>query len=260
MNYIREINAFYDWLETNTLTDSAINLWQALMHVANKAGWPGEFAVALSTLQLKTGLKKDAIITARHKLQQTGRITFKSRSGQQSAVYSIVPFGAGSNNCVGLTDTNPDTNPDTNTVTKSTQTPTQTATINKLNEDETKRNNKNFSLEIEKFRSRYSLEQLQVIEKYLDILRTTRIAGKISDSVIQGIYKDMHRFDPIVVEYACKTIIAKPDLHAKKENYFVGILRNTTIDEAVKGLQGGRSSPNNASGKLALIDKYFGTG
>jgi len=138
MNYIREINAFYDWLETNTLTDSAINLWQALMHVANKAGWPGEFAVALSTLQFKTGLKKDAVINARHKLQQTGRITFKSRSGQQSAVYSIVPFDGACGNCVVLTDTNPDTNPDTNSVTKSTQTPTQTATINKLNEDETK--------------------------------------------------------------------------------------------------------------------------
>ena len=116
MNYIREINAFYDWLETNTLSDSAVNLWHALMHIANKAGWIEEFAVALSTLQLKTGLKKDAIITARNRLQTAGRITFKSRSGQQSAIYSIAPFNAFPVNCVGLNDTNPDTNPDTNTV------------------------------------------------------------------------------------------------------------------------------------------------
>lgn len=134
MNYIREINAFYDWLETNTLSDSAINLWHALMHIANKAGWTEEFAVALSTLQLKTGLKKDAVITARNRLQTVGRIKFRSRSGQQSAIYSIVPFYGDFNNCVGLNDTNPDTNPDTNTVTKSTQTPTQTPSINKLNE------------------------------------------------------------------------------------------------------------------------------
>ncbi|MEN6325814.1 MAG: hypothetical protein ABFD18_06370 [Syntrophomonas sp.] len=129
MNYIREINAFYDWLETNTLADSAINLWHALMHVANKAGWPEEFAVALSTLQSKTGLKKDAVITARNRLQNAGRITFKSRSGQQSAVYHIVPLF----NCVGLTDTNPDTNSALTPTQSATQTPTQTPSINKLN-------------------------------------------------------------------------------------------------------------------------------
>lgn len=135
MNYIREINAFYDWLETNTLADSAINLWHALMHVANKAGWPEEFAVALSTLQSKTGLKKDAVITARNRLQTAGRITFRSRSGQQSAVYHMVPLI----NCVGLTDTNPDTNP----VANSALTPTQNPSINKLNINETKLKNIN---------------------------------------------------------------------------------------------------------------------
>jgi len=143
LNYIREINAFYDWLETNTLADSAINLWHALMHVANKAGWPEEFAVALSTLQSKTGLKKDAVITARNRLQTVGRITFRSRSGQQSAVYHMVPLI----NCVGLTDTNPDTNPVTNSAQTPTQTPTLTPTltppINKLNRNETKQKNIN---------------------------------------------------------------------------------------------------------------------
>jgi hypothetical protein len=92
MNYIKETNSFYDWLETNSLSHSAINLWHALMHINNKAGWITEFAVAISTLENKTGLKKDAIIGARHKLQQFKRIDFKSRSGQQSAVYWIIPF------------------------------------------------------------------------------------------------------------------------------------------------------------------------
>lgn len=140
LNYIREINAFYDWLETNALSDSAINLWHALMHINNKTGWLEEFSVALSTLQLKTGLKKDAVILARKRLQEAGRITSKSRSGQQSAMYSIVPFTKGYKDCVGLTDTNCDTNP----VTNPTQTPTQSATltpsITKLNKTKTKQN------------------------------------------------------------------------------------------------------------------------
>ena len=134
MNYIKEINAFYDWLETNTVSDSAIALWHALMHINNKAGWIPEFAVAISTLETKTGLKKDAVIRARHRLQQLNRITFKSRSGQQSAIYKILPFEY----CVVLNDTNCDTNRNTNRALTATLTTTQTASINKLNK--TKRN------------------------------------------------------------------------------------------------------------------------
>lgn len=92
MDYAKETGSFYDWLETNTLTDSAIALWHALMHTCSKAGWPTEFSVAVSTLSTKAGLKKDAIGRARIKLQEMGRIEFESRSGQQSAIYRIIPF------------------------------------------------------------------------------------------------------------------------------------------------------------------------
>jgi hypothetical protein len=117
MNYIQQINAFYDWLETNSIPDSCIVLWHALMHICNKAGWVTEFAVAISTLESKTGMKKDAIIRARQRLKQEGRIGFKSRSGQQSAVYHMIPFesqkptqNTSQNDCVGLSDTNRNTN------------------------------------------------------------------------------------------------------------------------------------------------------
>lgn len=118
------MNSFYDWLETNTLTDSAIVLWHALMNISYRAGWPDEFAVAISTLSHKTGLKKDAIGAARNRLQQLGRIRFTSRPGQQSAIYCIKPFASvkptqttSQHNSGGLTDTN--------NVTNSAQTPSQ---------------------------------------------------------------------------------------------------------------------------------------
>jgi len=107
VNYLKEINAFYDWLETNSIPDSAIVLWHALMHICNKAGWVTEFAVAISTLEAKTGLKKGAIIRARQRLQQEGRIDFKSRSGQQSAIYAITAFEV---DCVPKKNTNRNTN------------------------------------------------------------------------------------------------------------------------------------------------------
>lgn len=94
MNYLAELNAFYDWLETNPLATSDIALWYALMHIANKAGWPDTFAVAVSVLELKTGLKKDAIKDARNRLEQRGRIKWESRKGNQSAIYTVVGFAA----------------------------------------------------------------------------------------------------------------------------------------------------------------------
>ena len=124
MNYISEINKFYDWLETNRLPKSAIALWYALMHVNNKADWVESFAVAISALEFKTGFKRSELFEARNILAQKNRITWESRGGNMSAVYKMIPF------CIHNKDTSADTSADTN--------PTQTGTINKQNK--TKRN------------------------------------------------------------------------------------------------------------------------
>ena len=128
MNYIQEINRFYDWLETNQISDSARILWHGLMHTASRSGWKSEFAVAISVLELKTGLKKDSIIRARNILMQNGRITFKSRVGNQSALYSIISF------CQEGAESLKTTQSATQTASQTaTQTASQSATINKLN-------------------------------------------------------------------------------------------------------------------------------
>ena len=133
MNYLTEINSFYDWLETNSISDSAITLWHALMHINNRAGWITEFTVAISTLETKTGLKKGAIVRARLRLQQAGRIDFKSRTGQQSAVYTMISFNDENPLCVPKKNTNWNTNQTTNRTQSETQTGTQSEPINKLN-------------------------------------------------------------------------------------------------------------------------------
>jgi hypothetical protein len=89
MNYIREINAFYDWLETNRLSVSAISLWYSLMHINNKTGWKNEFTVALSVLATKSGLSPRAVTNARKELAENGRISWESRDGNQSAKYRV---------------------------------------------------------------------------------------------------------------------------------------------------------------------------
>lgn len=89
MNYIAELKAFYDRLELNPLPSPAIALWHALMSIANKTGWQQEFTVAVSVLVLKSGLNAQAIKRARNRLEQDGYITWRSRGGNQSAIYHL---------------------------------------------------------------------------------------------------------------------------------------------------------------------------
>lgn len=89
MNYIKEMNAFYDWLEFNEVTPSAVNLWHALMHINNKARWAESFTVAESVLSTKTGLPGRTVRSARAELKKLGRLDFVSVNGK-APVYTIV--------------------------------------------------------------------------------------------------------------------------------------------------------------------------
>jgi len=129
MNYIAEIKSFYDWLEWNSISTSAICLWHALMHIANKTGWKQEFTVPMETLELKTGLKRTTVCDARNTLKQNGLIEWKPRSGNQCAVYTLCSFNEYSS----------EHKPDTAVNTTPSQVPTQSRTLNKLNK--TKQNN-----------------------------------------------------------------------------------------------------------------------
>ncbi|GAE36644.1 DnaD domain-containing protein [Halalkalibacter akibai] len=94
MNYIREINAFYDQQETNPLSSTAIAVWYALMHIRNKAGWPIDFSVAASVVCLKAGVKERNFYNSRNELKQKGYLTFESRKGNQAAVYRLLSLSA----------------------------------------------------------------------------------------------------------------------------------------------------------------------
>lgn len=68
-------------------------------------------------------------------------------------------------------------------------------------------------------------------KKYWDVIRETRKTGKIKPSVIYNTMKKWEKYDPVVIEYALKAHI---DLHAgKREEYTIGIMRNTSKDEAI---------------------------
>ena len=101
MNYLAEILEFNNWLDENPSPPSVIVLWYALMSINNKLKWKTSFTAPIKTLELKTGLKKDAIYRARNTLKQHGLIDFKERGGNKCSEYTIVPFAES----VALNDT-----------------------------------------------------------------------------------------------------------------------------------------------------------
>ena len=90
MNYIRQVNAFYDWLLVNSMPSSSIALWHALMCLANKSGWAPEFNAATSALGVMSGLERRQVERSRNMLKQAGLIDWKSRKGNQAASYKVI--------------------------------------------------------------------------------------------------------------------------------------------------------------------------
>lgn len=117
MNYIKQLNAFYELLIVNPLSSSALCLYSILLHINNKCNWITEFTVANSTLQTFTSLSRVALDRARNELIQKGYIKYKKGTGNQAGKYLIVCF-----------DTQNDTQNDTQIV---TQNDTQSENINK---------------------------------------------------------------------------------------------------------------------------------
>lgn len=92
MDYIKEMNAFYDLDMANQLTPNAISLYFALLNIANKLYWKADFTVSNLTLQSRSGIAdRKTLDRARNQLIQKGLIKYKA-SGKvnQAGSYTIL--------------------------------------------------------------------------------------------------------------------------------------------------------------------------
>lgn len=89
MNYLREINAFHERLNTNPLPGSAVGVWNALMHLANRSGWQEKLTIPLSLLCLHSGLSLSSVKRGRERLKKEGMVTWRSRGSDLCAVYVL---------------------------------------------------------------------------------------------------------------------------------------------------------------------------
>ena len=80
MNYIAQINAFWDSATTNPLSTGQVSLYFALLHVCNKSNWTEWFQAPNQVLSVLTGLSRSGILKARNELKQRGLIDFQEKA------------------------------------------------------------------------------------------------------------------------------------------------------------------------------------
>lgn len=90
MNYLKQLNAFYSYLESEILTSNEIALYQGLLFSNNKSGWVSTFRVSNNVLLSRTGLNKTSLNRARNRLIQLQLVTFeKGKNRFNAGIYSI---------------------------------------------------------------------------------------------------------------------------------------------------------------------------
>lgn len=95
MNYIKEINAFERWLETNYLAAQSQLLWYRLMALCNRSGWPEWVIVDNQRLMGMIGCgSKNTFLRARDGLIEAGLVQYvKGKKGSPNK-YHIVSFSS----------------------------------------------------------------------------------------------------------------------------------------------------------------------
>lgn len=89
MNYIIELNRFWDWATLNPLPTGQIALYMALLHINNKSNWVEWFQAPNQVLSILTGLSRSGILTARNGLKQAGLIDVRER-GTKTTLYCVI--------------------------------------------------------------------------------------------------------------------------------------------------------------------------
>lgn len=136
MNYIKQLNAFYDWVLLNPITPKQQALYLAILNLNNKAGWIKEFTIANQTLQAVCPMGKSDLHKTRNELKKIELIEYKKGKKGQAGSYSIVPLYR--TNMETNVETNMDTNMETNMETNARD-------ITKQKQNETKKHTKEIS-------------------------------------------------------------------------------------------------------------------
>jgi len=92
MNYLKQVNKFYELLLINPLNANSQCLYFALLNINNRCNWIKNFTVANTTLMTFTGLNISALQRARNNLIQKGYIKYQKGKSNNAGIYEIIEF------------------------------------------------------------------------------------------------------------------------------------------------------------------------
>ena len=87
MNYIEQLNSFYELIEQHPISIKAFCLYHHLLHINNKLFWRERFVLPNSRLVNLTGLDIRTFDRVRNELIQKGLIEYKKGKGSQAGEY-----------------------------------------------------------------------------------------------------------------------------------------------------------------------------
>lgn len=90
MNYIAQLNAFFDRLPSRPLSVNAVAMWCLFHHLANRAGWPrGGLAVRENVICGILGIGHGTFGRARAELAAAGLISILPSAGNRPPRYVL---------------------------------------------------------------------------------------------------------------------------------------------------------------------------
>lgn len=191
MNYIKQINGFWNWVLLNGISQGEMVLYMAVLHCANVSNWKSSLTIPNSTLLSLTKISDRAQLNkVRNRLIQTGLIRYEKGSRGKTGTYVIKKLygendtGIGVNMCSENntgSDTQPDTYPDTYPGTN--RTPIRPPYINKT---KTKQNETKSPLP----------PYEEIIKSYNDICRDLPKVASVSDKRRSAIAARLKKYTP----------------------------------------------------------------
>lgn len=92
MEFMKEMQAFNTWVETNPLEPAAQALWMHLMMISENSGNQEWFSVRNPLLQAKVGISENTLKKHRDILIECGRIEYREKGNRQAGEYRIIPI------------------------------------------------------------------------------------------------------------------------------------------------------------------------
>lgn len=89
MSYIDKINEFWTWKQVHEVGPKALGLYFALLHCANRAGWPGHVYASNSILESLTDMSEDDLLRRRNDLIRCGLVEYQKGKKGQAGIYVL---------------------------------------------------------------------------------------------------------------------------------------------------------------------------